>query len=99
MKICDVLATYKRSDLNRLAKDKIANYVGLPVDILRDELSKVLTTYDHIKRKIQFRKPPGYTILDIIVNRQDFSVPIQEIKSIVQEEIKNVIEEARSGKV
>ncbi len=35
MKICDVLATYKRSDLNRLAKDKIANYVGLPVDILQ----------------------------------------------------------------
>jgi len=98
MKICYVLATYKRSDLNRLAKDKIANYVGLPIDILRDELRKVLTTYDHIKRKIQFRKPPGYTILDIIVNRQDFSVPIQEIKSIVQEEIKNVIEEARSGK-
>jgi len=98
MKICDVLATYKRSELNRLAKDKIANYVGVPIDILRDELSKVLTTYDHIKRKIQFRKPPGYTILDIIVNRQDFSVPIQEIKGIVQEEIKNVIEEARSGK-
>jgi len=98
MKICDVLATYKRSDLNRLAKDKIANYVGLPVEILRDELCKVLTTYDHIKRKIQFRKPPGYTILDIIVNRQDFSLPIQEIKGIVQEEIKNVIEEARSGK-
>jgi len=98
MQICDVLTTYKRSDLNRLAKDKIANYVGLPVDILRDELRKVLTTYDHIKRKIQFRKPPGYTILDIIVNLQDFSVPIQEIKGIVQEEIKNVIEEARSGK-
>jgi hypothetical protein len=97
MKICDVLATYKRSDLNRLGKDKIANYVGLPVDILRDELSKVLTTYDHIKRKIQFRKPPGYTILDIIVNRQDFSVPIQEIKGIVQEEINNVIVEARRG--
>jgi len=97
MKIFDVLATYKRSDLNRLAKDKIANYVGLPVDILRDELSKVLTTYDHIKRKIQFRKPPGYTILDIIVNRQDFSVPIQKIKGIVQEEINNVIEEARRG--
>ena len=97
MKICDVLTTYKRSDLNRLAKDKIANYVGLPVDILRDELCKVLTIYDHIKRNIQFRKPPGYTILDIILNQQDNSVPIQEIKSIVQEEIKNVINEAKKG--
>lgn len=97
MKICDILASYKRSDLNRLAKDKIANYIGLPVEILRDELSKVLTTYDHVKRKIQFRKPPGYTILDIIVHRQDNSVPIQEIKGIVQEEIKNVIEEAKKG--
>ena len=97
MKICDVLSSYKRSDLNRLAKDKIANYIGLPVDILRDELRKVLTTYDHIKRKIQFRKPPGYTILDIIVHRQDYSVPIQEIKGIVQEEIKNVIDEAKRG--
>jgi len=96
MKICDVLASYKRSDLNRLAKDKIANYVGLPADILRNELSKVLTTYDHIKRNIQFRKPPGYTILDIIVHQQDYSVPIQEIKNIVQEEIKHVIEEAKS---
>ena len=67
MKISNVLIFYKRSDLNRLAKDKIANYIGLPVEILRDELCKVLTTYDHIKRKIQFRKPPGYTILDIIV--------------------------------
>jgi len=97
MKISDVLAYYKRSDLNRLAKDKIANYVGLPVDILRDELCKVLTTYDHIKRKIQFRKPPSYTILDIIVHQQDCSVPIQEIKNLAQEEIKNVIEEAKSG--
>lgn len=97
MNICDVLASYKRSDLNRLAKDKIANYVGLPVGILRDELSKVLTTYDHVKRKIQFRKPPGYTILDIIVHQKDYSVPMQEIKSFVQEEIKNVIEEAKSG--
>jgi len=97
MKISDVLSSYKRSDLNRLAKDKIANYVGLPVEILRAELSKVLTTYDHIKRKIQFRRPPGYTILDIIVNRQDFSVAIQEIKSIVQEEIKKVVEEAKRG--
>jgi len=97
MKICDVLNFYRRSDLNRLAKDKIANYVGLPVDILRDELSKVLTTYDHVKRKIQFRRPPGYTILDIIVHRSDYSVPIQEIKTIVQEEIKNVIEEAKKG--
>lgn len=97
MKICDVLVSYKRSDLNRLAKDKIANYVGLPVDILRNELSKVLTTYDHIKRKIQFRKPPGYTILDIIVHQSDYSVPIQEIKNIIQEEIKRVIEEAKSG--
>jgi len=97
MKIYDVLTSYKRSDLNRLAKDKIANYVGLPVEILRDELSKVLTTYDHIKRKIQFRKPPGYTILDIIVHQQDYSVPIQDVKSIVQEEIKNVIEVAKSG--
>jgi len=98
MKICDMLATCKRHKLNHLAKDKIANYAGLPVNILRNELSNVLTTYDHIKRKIQFRKPPGYTILDIIVNRQDFSVPIPEIKIIVQEEIKNVIEEARGGK-
>ncbi|MCK4431587.1 MAG: hypothetical protein KAW19_09840, partial [Candidatus Aminicenantes bacterium] len=65
MKISDVLSSCKRSNLNRLAKDKIANYVGLPVEILRAELSKVLTTYDHIKRKIQFRRPPGYTILDI----------------------------------
>jgi len=97
MKIYDVLSSQKRSDLNRLAKDKIANYVGLPVDILRDELSKVLTTYDHIKRRMQFRKPPGYTILDIITNRQDYFIPIQEIKGIVQEEIKNVIEEAKSG--
>ncbi len=97
MKICNILSSYKRSDLNRLAKDKIANYVGLPIEILRGELSKVLTTYDHVKRKIQFRKPPGYTILDIIVHRQDYSVPIQEIKGIVQEEIKNVIEVARSG--
>ncbi len=97
MKICDVLATCKRPKLNHLAKDKIANYTGLPVNILRGELINVLTTYDHIKRKIQFRKPPGYTILDIIVNRQDFSVPIQEIKGIVQEEINNVIEEARRG--
>ncbi len=97
MKIYDVLSSQKRSDLNRLAKDKIANYVGLPIDILRDELSKVLTTYDHIKRRIQFRKPPGYTILDIITNRQDYFIPIQEIKGIVQEEIKNVIEEAKSG--
>ncbi len=95
MKISDVLISYKRSDLNRLAKDKIANYIGLPVEILRDELCKVLTTYDHIKRKIQFRKPPGYTILDIIVHRLDYSVPIQEIKGIVQEEIRNVIEEAK----
>ena len=98
MKISEVLASYKRSDLNRLAKDKIANYVGLPVEILRDELCKVLITYDHIKRKIQFRKPPGYTILDIIVHQQGGSVPIQEIKNLVQEEIKNVIEEAKSGK-
>jgi len=97
MKIYDVLSSQKRSDLNRLAKDKIANYVGLPIDILRDELSKVLTTYDHIKRRIQFRKPPGYTILDIITNRQDYFIPIQEIKGVVQEEIKNVIEEAKSG--
>jgi len=97
MKISDVLSSYKRSDLNRLAKDKIANYVGLPVEILRAELSKVLTTYDHIKRKIQFRRPPGYTILDIIVHRQDYSVAIQEIKSIVQEEIKKVVEEAKRG--
>jgi len=97
MKIYDVLSSQKRSDLNRLAKDKIANYVGLPIDILRDELSKVLTTYDHIKRRIQFRKPPGYTILGIITNRQDYFIPIQEIKGIVQEEIKNVIEEAKSG--
>jgi len=97
MKIYDVLSSQKRSDLNRLAKDKIANYVGLPIDILRDELSKVLTTYDHIKRRIQFRKPPGYTILDIITNRQDYFIPIQEIKGIVQEEIKNVIEETKSG--
>jgi len=95
MKISDVLISYKRSDLNRLAKDKIANYIGLPVEILRDELCKVLTTYDHIKRKIQFRKPPGYTILDIIVHRPDYYVPIQEIKGIVQEEIRNVIEEAK----
>jgi hypothetical protein len=97
MKISDVLVSYKRSDLNRLAKDKIANYIGLPVEILRDELSKVLTTYDHIKRRIQFRRPPGYTILDIITHRQDYSIPIQEIKGIVQEEIKNVIEEAKKG--
>jgi len=97
MKISDVLSSYKRSDLNRLAKDKIANYVGLPVEILRAELCKVLTTYDHIKRKIQFRRPPGYTILDIIVHRQDYSVAIQEIKSIVQEEIKKVVEEAKRG--
>jgi len=99
MKIYDVLSSQKRSDLNRLAKDKIANYVGLPIEILRDELSKVLTTYDHIKRKIQFRRPPGYTILDIITNRQDYFIPIQEIKGIVQEEIRNVIEEAKSGDV
>jgi len=97
MEISDVLSSYKRSDLNRLAKDKIANYMGLPIEILRDELSKVLTTYDHVKRKIQFRRPPGYTILDIIIHRQDCFVPIQEIKAIVQEEIKNLTEEAKKG--
>jgi len=97
MKICDVLSSYRRADLNRLAKDKIANYIGLPVNILRDELGKVLTTYDHVKRNIQFRKPPGYTILNITVRQKDYSVPIQNIKSLVQEEIKNVIEEAKRG--
>ncbi|MFO7867103.1 MAG: hypothetical protein R6T98_12115 [Desulfatiglandales bacterium] len=97
MKISDVLSSYKRSDLNRLAKDKVANYIGLPIEILRGELSKVLTTYDYIKRNIQFRKPPGYTILDIIVRRQDYSVAIQGIKGIIQEEMKNIIKEVRRG--
>jgi len=97
MKCCDILNSYKRGDLNRLAKNKIANYAGLPVDILRDELSKALTTYDYVKRNIQFRKPPGYTILDIIVHQNKCSVPIQNIKSLVQKEISNVIEEAKSG--
>jgi len=97
MKCCDILNSYRRGDLNRLAKNKIANYAGLPVDILRDELSKALTTYDYVKRNIQFRKPPGYTILDIIVHQNKCSVPIQMIKSLVQKEISNVIEEAKSG--
>ncbi|GAH81160.1 unnamed protein product, partial [marine sediment metagenome] len=43
MKCCDILNSYKRGDLNRLAKNKIANYAGLPIEILRDELSKALT--------------------------------------------------------
>ena len=97
MKCCDILNFYKRSDLNRLAKNKIANYAGLPVNILRDELSNALTTYDYVKRNIQFRKPPGYTILDITVRQNKYSVPIQKIKSLVQKEISNVIEEAKSG--
>jgi len=97
MKCCDILNSYKRGDLNRLAKNKIANYAGLPVEILRDELSKALTTYDYVKRNIQFRKPPGYTILHIIVHQNKCSVPIQNIKSLVQKEISNVIEEAKSG--
>ena len=97
MKCCDILNSYKRGDLNRLAKNKIANYAGLPLDILRDELSKALTTYDYVKRNIQFRKPPGYTILHIIVHQNKYSVPIQKIKSLVQKEINNVIEEAKSG--
>jgi len=97
MKCCDILNFYKRGDLNRLAKNKIANYAGLPVDILRDELSKALTTYDYVKRNIQFRKPPGYTILDIVVHQNKYSVPIQKIKSLAQKEISNVIEEAKSG--
>ncbi len=97
MKCCDILNSYKRGDLNRLAKNKIANYAGLPLGILRDELSKALTTYDYVKRNIQFRKPPGYTILDIIVHQNKYSVPIQMIKSLVQKEIGNVIVEAKSG--
>ncbi|KKL64070.1 hypothetical protein LCGC14_2168730, partial [marine sediment metagenome] len=97
MKCCDILNSYKRGDLNRLARNKIANYAGLPVEILRDELSKALTTYDYVKRNIQFRKPPGYTILHIIVHQNKCSVPIQNIKSLVQKEISNVIEEAKSG--
>jgi len=97
MKCCDILNSYKRGDLNRLAKNKIANYAGLPIEILRDELSKALTTYDYVKRNIQFRKPPGYTILDIIVHQNKCSIPIQMIKSLVQKEIGNVIEEAKSG--
>lgn len=97
MKCCDILNSYKRGDLNRLARNKIANYAGLPVEILRDELSKALTTYDYVKRNIQFRKPPGYTILHIIVHQNKCSVPIQMIKSLVQKEISNVIEEAKSG--
>ena len=99
MKCCDILNSYKRGDLNRLAKNKIANYAGLPVEILRDELSKALTTYDYVKRNIQFRKPPGYTILHIIVHQNKCSVPIQMIKSLVQKEIGNVIEEAKSADV
>ncbi len=99
MKCCDILNSYKRGDLNRLAKNKIANYAGLPLEILRDELSKALTTYDYVKRNIQFRKPPGYTILDIIVHQNKCSVPIQMIKSLVQKEISNVIEEAKSADV
>ncbi len=98
MEICNILHSYKRSDLNRLAKDKVANYIGLPINILRDEISKVLTTYDHIKRNIQFRKPPGYTILDIIIRQEDYAVPIQHIKNLAKKEIENVIEEAKSGK-
>ena len=49
MKCCDILNSYKRGDLNRLARNKIANYAGLPLEILRDELSKALTTYDYVK--------------------------------------------------
>jgi len=56
MKCCDILNFYKRSDLNRLAKNKIANYAGLPVEILRDELSKALHYLRLRKEKYTIQK-------------------------------------------
>lgn len=98
MKLQEILKSYKRTDLNRLAKDKLAGYMGWPVDVLRDELCRSLPSYERVKRSTEFRKPPGYIILKIMVEQEGYNVPIQNLKALVREEVNKIIDIAKRGK-
>ena len=94
MKLNEVLQTYKRSDLNRLARNRINNYMALPKEALLEDLLKLLSTYEAIKNNVNFRMPPADSILDVLIESENHRTPIKTLKNKVREQVKQMISEA-----
>ena len=96
MKNYEILKSYKKSDLRKLAKGKISEIVGMDSEKILANLSKVLGNYESIRNNIEFRKPPVNTILEVLLVAANHIVKFDYLKPLVIkkiEEYQNIAKE------
>lgn len=92
----EILRSYSKGDLRRLAKGKISEIVGLDADKILKDLSRVLGNYESIKRNVEFRVPPTETILEVLLEAEDHMVLVDDLKPTVRDRIRRYGEESKA---
>lgn len=87
MKNYEILKHYKKSDLRKLAKGKTSEIVGMDSEKILSNLSKVLGNYESIRNNVEFRKPPGHTILETLFDAPNHCIKIEDLKRFVSKKI------------
>lgn len=82
-----ILSGYSIDDLEQLSANKVMDigHIRLPKEVLIEELSNIINTPSYVNKIINYRNPPNFQILDIILNSPDFKVQVKGFKDQVIE--------------
>lgn len=97
MELEQILSGYSIDDLEQLSSSKVMDigHIRLPKEVLIEELSHIINTPSYVNKIINYRNPPNFQILDIIINSPDFKVPVKGFKENVIERSNKLIAFAR----
>jgi hypothetical protein len=99
MKLENILELYPIEVLEQLASNKITDisHIRLPKSVLIDELCGIINKPSYIEKTISFRNPPGFQILDTLLNQENLKVHVKGFKERILKYTEELIEEAKNA--
>ncbi len=93
MKLRPVLQQLSPDALESLAKQRLSQVtdIRLPSSVLVDELAESLTSFAYISNNVILRHPPSFAIIYLILNSQDYCLPVENFASRVRDETNRMI--------
>ena len=93
MKIRNILQNLPQDALEILARKRLSQVadIRLPQSVLIDELSEALTSYAYVSNSITIRHPPSFSIIHLLINIHEYSLPSEHFYARVIDETNRMI--------
>lgn len=96
MKLHEILETYDTQLLDQISADKVdeAITLRLPATVIMQEIISALSSQSYISSKILYARPPGYAILNLILQSPDYTIETEGFQNKVTEYVNQLSDKA-----